>query len=308
MSYTYRSKKKNVVPAAARTADGLIPASLGVASRIFRKKGWSFGEESTPEDNFVFNNYVRMISLLSPGEQYLLLKLTNDFIRIGLNDYITLFDDALNQVPETMAPDGADVFIVPILKKADIDAHLTKSGNFSFYLNLAAVIPYCARFERCNIRRVDTIYDLPGKRGAARNCCVLMVDDFIGTGDTVDDFIEIYESTFKEQGDSVAIVAVAALKTGVDAMEDMGYSLFAGLIQGKGIADSQSISDKKHAYSLMNAIESRLDVMSFCNNGYRGSEALIKLLRCPDNTFPVFWCDRTSDGKEWPAPFRRVSY
>ena len=55
----------------------------------------------------------------------------------------------------------------------------------------------------------------------------------------------------------------------------------------------------------MDDIEKRLKVNENYRRGFKESEALVCMLRCPNNTFPVFWSTKKVSGESWPAPFPR---
>ena len=55
----------------------------------------------------------------------------------------------------------------------------------------------------------------------------------------------------------------------------------------------------------MKKIENKIPKVSKYRMGYEKSEALISLMRTPNNTFPIFWKGIISKGIEIDAPFQR---
>ena len=53
-------------------------------------------------------------------------------------------------------------------------------------------------------------------------------------------------------------------------------------------------------------IEKMIPAGSFFSLGYNDSEALVTLLRTPDNTFPIFWKEYKKNGKKFEGPFSRT--
>lgn len=56
---------------------------------------------------------------------------------------------------------------------------------------------------------------------------------------------------------------------------------------------------------LMKSIESKIPKVGKFSFGYEKSEALVTLMRTPNNTFPIFWKDCTHKGQKLKAPFPR---
>jgi hypothetical protein len=56
--------------------------------------------------------------------------------------------------------------------------------------------------------------------------------------------------------------------------------------------------------SIMTEIEKLIPGNHF-SFGYNQSEALITLMRTPDNTFPIFWKEHKKSGEFYDAPFSR---
>jgi hypothetical protein len=73
----------------------------------------------------------------------------------------------------------------------------------------------------------------------------------------------------------------------------------------KGISESTAIENKVAALKIVDRIEKRLRITEKFFRGYGQSEALVKMIRTPNNTFPLYWCDKTKKGDKWPAPFPR---
>ena len=73
----------------------------------------------------------------------------------------------------------------------------------------------------------------------------------------------------------------------------------------KGISDFYTSEDLADKQCIMKQIEDRIHKVEKYRFGYEGSEALITLIKTPNNTFPVFWKDyKTKDG-DIKAPFSR---
>ena len=75
------------------------------------------------------------------------------------------------------------------------------------------------------------------------------------------------------------------------------------MLRGKGISDKYTLTQKTRALSLMESIEDWLNVADDYRFGFGRSEALVSMLRTPNNTFPVYWLDKKS--LDYKSPFPR---
>ena len=90
---------------------------------------------------------------------------------------------------------------------------------------------------------------------------------------------------------------------GIDHVrQKTGVEVYAYYIFRKGISDYYSDDQRDGCLKTMAGIEDKLKVDSDFRLGYAQSEALISLIRTPNNTFPVFWKKKD---KSSPAPFLR---
>lgn len=69
----------------------------------------------------------------------------------------------------------------------------------------------------------------------------------------------------------------------------------------KGIT-GRTDGNEKNFREVMEMIENRIKVRGDFKFGYAGSEALIRMARTPNNTFPVYWL---KNKKNPHAPFPR---
>lgn len=76
--------------------------------------------------------------------------------------------------------------------------------------------------------------------------------------------------------------------------------MYTHLTFNKGITDNYTEEELSEKLMLMNTIESKIKVHKNEKLGFKGSEALISLIRTPNNTFPVFWKERK--GRKAPFP------
>lgn len=100
-------------------------------------------------------------------------------------------------------------------------------------------------------------------------------------------------------------MALVAQQQGVDEMKLEKIQFICEVIRQRGISESPYILDKAAAAKLMLRLEQRAQVPHKYEFGFGGSEALVKMIRCPNNTFPIFWYTDGKNRSTWPAPFPR---
>lgn len=134
---------------------------------------------------------------------------------------------------------------------------------------------------------------------------MLLIDDFIGTGETADGAWTDFNTNYSVPSDKVYVVCFVAQRVGVEYMRSAGVPCITVHERWKGITDSAHLADKTAAMAVMDDIESKLAIGANMQRGYQKSEALVMMYSCPDNTFPVYWARKMRSGKQWPRPFRR---
>ena len=132
---------------------------------------------------------------------------------------------------------------------------------------------------------------------------VILLDDYVGSGETAIEAINWLSNKYNINQSNIIVLTIAAQKQGMDAvLEQCEVHFFTHLIRQKGITDIYSKNELDDKVKIMNSIEQKLKIESKFHFGYNESEALISLIRTPNNTFPVFW---KTDEKNAIAPFPR---
>lgn len=279
--------------------------------RIFAQKQWPLFESpdspeydfSSMEDQNLFTNFSTILNKLSPVEIDLILTLTEDFDKIRLEAMSIHFQRLIKQIPGPILESIEEVYVFPIVHVDDKNE--VKSGHFISYNITHSYLKPLLKNLKNRIKQYNSVDSLK-HHFHRKNALIVGVDDFVGSAETANSFIDRYQA--KRQGnqtDTLILLAVAAMDDAVQAIRARKVHIYASLVKTKGIGQSAKITDKPFAYKVMDLIESALKFESNCNYGYLKSEALISLVRTPDNTFPVYWADEHSDGTGRSAPFPR---
>ena len=146
---------------------------------------------------------------------------------------------------------------------------------------------------------------------------VLIFDDFIGSGKTMVNKLEMFKSKLTEsdiEGVNFRILGFAAMEHGIQHINDnLDLSIFCPVTLKKGISDYEDEEADEYK-SLMVDLESNLQkkyeglkIQDF-SLGYKESETLYQVYgnNCSNNVFPLFWWPKKKGGKPRNTLFRRL--
>lgn len=297
-----RNSKRNIIaPRNERQPQQPEAAIILKVSDTFTANGWDIHRG---QDNSCFERYCKMLlTLNNKEEQDLILDLTNRFLWINIDKYLFHMEIALKKLIECER-DVQYIYIVPLI--ANKDRGKIKSSAVVAYLLTGTTFKVNPESNRINNKIVNNAkFDIPGK--IDNTSLILFVDDFIGTGETantaISEFFTIRNDLEKSR---IAILSVACQESGIEAVYlKHKINLHSSIIINRGISDFYSNSKLKFSTELMESIEKKLNVDEKWQFGYKKSEALISLIRTPNNTFPIFWFEGKSKRK-FTAPFPRM--
>jgi len=276
--------------------------SLSVFRRaqvIFNKQNW--GIETVEEDS-TFDDFCNMLSFLDSTQQDCILDLTERFLRIDVGKYLYHIRKALRSIDSDTLKNVSTVYVLPLLPKEDYGK--SKSSTFltglfrSRELRSADILSVKSVFI---LDRVDEIKQIIN----TKKWFLLLVDDFIGSGDTAEkalmDFIEETDIS----SDKIAVLSLVAQKIGYERLVTNGVRVYYSELRARGITDEYADPKRQDYLDIMMGIENMLKVKSEYRFGYQKSEALVTLKRTPNNTFPVFWLETHVKGRKFTVPFPR---
>ncbi len=253
------------------------------------------------DDVKVKADFKTRFSTLDQGEERrLILDLTKRFTYIPLSEYGRLLlptvENYLHDIPGHTIIAVMNGFI-----KSDFGK--VKSNYLISYQFKGLNLVKNVNWGKHKVSIIDDIKYLLQMKNT-KDLELLLVDDFIGSGETIESAYKyIYNrfAVYKKSMPHVSVVCIVAMKKAVDLLEKMGIKIFASKILTRGISDAYSGEELEKAVTLMEKIEERLKVNQKNKFGYNQSEALVCMERCPNNTFPFFWLNLKHNN----APFRR---
>ena len=285
-------------------SDGDTPVDLGLVNQvrqIFAAQNWPIAEEDSFNDEGPFERTMKMLTQLDKQEANLVLNLLARFVRIEHAQYLAEMKKLVIDLVKNVAPQR--VVIVPIRSLKDSKKKISNSGDMMGIVARTAFAGSPVPVKSYSDLEATEIRTVVGKPG----CYVLGVDDFIGTGKTATSFIDHYAGMFPGQLPRLKLASLVCLERGAQAIQDRGCDLYCLHRLGRGISDyaAWSSSDKGRNVGTMVKIEDRIGVQTEYRMGYGASEGLVKMMRTPNNTFPVFWMTKRYNRAPWPATFPR---
>jgi hypothetical protein len=280
------------------------------ATTLFAEQRWYVpgeGETEDPNDSRdpdCFDRFCAMLSQLNSEEIELVFQLTSDFLYCPMGSYYRMLKKILHQIPSDAFKESRRILLVPLMDPDDSGKN--KSGGTVVYCAkaLARGVP---AFAGKLIIAVNDPRELGARFSTRCESAVIMCDDFIGTGQTAIKALSHYQEVLKSDDDSLALLSLVVQEEGkLRILEYLGGEplFYYSALRMKGISDSDRI-ERDQAKAMMLAIEERLGVRKKMRLGYGQSEALVSMIRTPNNTFPIYWKDAKASGDRWPSPFPR---
>lgn len=259
---------------------------------LFGQKNWPIIED---EDLSVFERFYKTLLLLDEEEQTFLINLTYRFDHIPLSEYMNYMKGPLKKLREDLG--GETLCFVTCTPKEEVG--YVKSSSAVLYQIKGTTIKQHVNLAPKLV--VENIQKLP-EYNITDKTKIVLVDDFIGTGDTAIGAIDyLHELVPSLQDNSKIIVfSIVALREGLERLANIGVKAYYAVERQKAISEEMKDNDRDAAIAIMQSIEGKLkklkDDYKF---GYKGSEALVSMERCPNNSFPIYWLTKNV------APYER---
>lgn len=251
--------------------------------KIFDEKKWKEKENY----NNVFESLASFSDIVFKNdEEYdLFLELLRNFHWVSLNDYYNNCRELLINLLNDLSYRNQNIYVFPIIKKRH--QHKVKSGSLISYL-LKSLVSTIPNSEKIRFEDINTFEDL-AKTRFKKSDTFILVDDFIGSGETLNECIKEINSINQSFIDNLKILTLAIKKETLDKIQKK-YKIYYTFEILKGISDFNIGEEIENKKNIMKKIEDRIffNIKEY-SLGFQESESLITLLRTPDNTFPIFW-------------------
>lgn len=249
---------------------------------LFDANQWEI-EEGT-EISF-FDRYVRTLTGLKEHQQDFMLSLSKRFLHIPQSMYLENLVNPIKRLRE-IYPNKTLIFAA-CLKKEDIGK--IKSSTTVLYQLKGTTIKSKVNIGKYII--VDELNADTANRLNLSDAQIVLVDDFVGTGETASNAAAYVRELLPiVKNEHICILSIVAMQNGRDALEYQGIKVFNRITCQRGISDYYSGQQLHSAKTEMEGIERTLrGLKPVFRFGFKQSEALVCMERCPNNTFPIYW-------------------
>ncbi|WP_338813291.1 hypothetical protein V9L05_18265 [Bernardetia sp. Wsw4-3y2] len=297
-------------------------SSLFRVKKLFNSKNWATKESSDYKKPTRFDRFCTRIATLKQKQQIdFFLELSEDIRIIDAKEFEELICySIMNFLEKVDVSDASNIYIYPLIspfaKVGDKYYEIRSGSKSSEYLHGALKRFDCSFIsDKVSLEIEDNFKVIMSKFDNTKDF-LLLIDDFIGSGDTAIKTCREIISYFQDPKNAIAnnkkildknikIVCIAAQEQGLKFIQDeIGIVTFADIVLKKGISDKYEGENLDIKLELMKDMELALKVPNSYAMGYKKTESLIVLAhRPPNNTFPVYWWETN----EKPAPFPRYS-
>ena len=269
---------------------------------VFNENGWEISHDTSGLESR-FNRFCERLSILDTKEQQLVIDLTRRFTNIGGEKYLSLIIKLLNRIHAEEKRNfftAKKYFILPLVAPQDFNR--TKSSSVVWYYFRDEQVKYNPLFAEKELVHCD-ITKAAWTKNLKKDEVIVLVDDYVGSGETAIGAINWFKDSFKTDPKQIAILSIAAQEAGIkNVLQETGVITYSYYHFSRGISDFYTGAQRDSHLETMSGIEDKLNVVAKERLGHNQSEALISLIRTPNNTFPVFWKPK---GKSQSAPFLR---
>lgn len=267
---------------------------LAELESLFKSKNWLVEND---KEYSLFRKFKDTLSKFTDTQQQFLISLTYSFLWIPGCDY----NKHLLKLLENIRNSIGDKFVYFLPCKPFKDYAKVKGCDYVWYNLRDNTFRY--EFDFGDFKMVNTVEEVDPEKIKKGEAVIVLVDDFVGTGETVlKTLVHVKEvHSYLLDYSSVKLMAIVAQRRGLDAILKTGVEVFFSELAPMGINDQNvSQEEKDRQYQIMKEIEDKMDVLDSFRNGFCQSEALVSMIRCPNNTFPVYWLIKKT------SPYERI--
>ena len=271
---------------------------------IFNDQNWEI-EESTNDEYSIFDIFCkRLEDLETDADRELMIELTRKYLVVGAGEYYKYMFDVFKKFINCNRDVMMDIDTIHIFPVQDKDyPEKTKSGNMMCYLFQGLLMRRFDVFRNKRVRIIETFDGLVKHKDDIK--CLLVVDDFVGSGDTLLGCVNSIEEKGIEK-EKIKVLTLVLQECGKKVADEYGVEIYTSVLRNKGITDNYSEQEVQEKKEQLKRISKRFKVKD--KNlylGYKESEGLVSMIKTPNNTFPFYWYEGKREGKLSLAPFPR---
>lgn len=245
----------------------------------------------------------RLDSLENDEQRGLVLELLESYRVYSTTTYLNRLDRLMQGCSKSKEGILGEKSVGYAALLAPEDVYKTKSSRCVSYMMKDVLRRDPAYLAGINIYGVDEGDRCSQEKFIDCNDKLILVDDFVGTGDTAMNCIKDWESKGLSR-ERIIVCSICAHELGIERLKEEGIPIFFDIDETKHLEGKYSGVALEEKVAIMDDIEGRLNGLSpKMHFGYKKSEALITMANTPNNTFPVFWFSVNGE----KPPFIRVN-
>tara|TARA_R110002049_G_scaffold195855_2_gene364994 strand:- start:1533 stop:2387 length:855 start_codon:yes stop_codon:yes gene_type:complete len=273
--------------------------SISKLNKIFKSKKWT----EIDIDEYVFDNFCKLLDNVKESERKLIIELVERYQWISFSEYQEKILSTLESVEDEKIEKLKTIYFFPVIKPEDEGGF--KSGQFLIY-QIKAFKKYLKKYTDIKFKYVSKFEHLTDSTFELKeNETIFLIDDYIGSGETLNACLEVVTSNKNITNDKLNIITIAIQKDTSEVIKKEGISIYSDYFSPRGLSDFNDSPILEEKIKVMLEIEKLIPGGNHFSLGYNNCEALITLARTPDNTFPVFWMKHRIGKKYFDAPFSR---
>ena len=263
--------------------------NIGKLISIFEQNSWEISEDEYT--NGIFNDFCKMLNMYNEEQQELILELTKNYLWVGVQNYFQHITSLFKTISEDQSKEHTNIktiFVIPLVAEKDIGK--AKSSISLTYMIKGFVVFLEKMFEGKKIVIQDNYDYIIDNIDKLKKTKILLVDDYVGTGDTAESAILYLEGKGIERK-KLTVATLVSQEDGYQKIIGLDVEVYYSKLRKKGISDYYTDENASEMFRVMDTIEEQIGVFPEYKYGYKHSEALVTMTRTPNNTFPVFWLE-----------------
>ncbi|NRS81662.1 hypothetical protein HP573_23240 [Bacillus cereus] len=270
---------------------------LNRLTKIFEDQKWDISEKN----NKLYDRFSKLLELLLPEDQDFILNLTEYYRCYGIECYEEMLLESLELMnkhsKEFFESETSRKILVAPLLEYNNNNKTTKSSNLMCYLMKSNQLSYLEFLGDIEVEVLTFLDKSDIDRINDENYILILVDDYIGSGQTAKRSVNSY----LEQGidkDDIVVISLIIEKTGKGILDNLGVRYFHS--SKKVYTLSEIVDNEDKARQSINRIAKKIKATKSYKAGFNSGGALVSMIRTPNNTLPFYWWER-----KYKAPFPR---
>ena len=225
---------------------------------IFNDQNWEI-EESTNDEYSIFDIFCkRLEDLETDADRELMIELTRKYLVVGAGEYYKYMFDVFKKFINCNRDVMMDIDTIHIFPVQDKDyPEKTKSGNMMCYLFQGLLMRRFDVFRNKRVRIIETFDGLVKHKDDIK--CLLVVDDFVGSGDTLLGCVNSIEEKGIEK-EKIKVLTLVLQECGKKVADEYGVEIYTSVLRNKGITDNYSEQEVQEKKEQMKRISKRFKV------------------------------------------------